>query len=89
MPNPPHGHFPAGAGWHRAAPRFPGALVRGCPAAPATLQRFLGPLPWDDEALTSWGKRSAGRTIKSKETDADRTRAWPFLPERCCKNTAT
>eukprot|EP00661_Eupelagonemidae_sp_cell13_P020083 gene20083-biopygen11567 len=40
---------------------------------------------------SAWGKRQrtrtgrgpdAGRTLEFEQTDADRTRAWPFLPVR-------
>eukprot|EP00661_Eupelagonemidae_sp_cell13_P015579 gene15579-biopygen9724 len=37
--------------------------------------------PWGKRQRTRTGRGpDAGRTIEIKETDADRTRAWPFLP---------
>eukprot|EP00661_Eupelagonemidae_sp_cell13_P019648 gene19648-biopygen10053 len=44
---------------------------------------------------SAWGKRQrtrtgrgpdAGRTLEFEQTDADRTRAWPFLPEGSVRN---
>eukprot|EP00661_Eupelagonemidae_sp_cell13_P025775 gene25775-biopygen3021 len=52
------------------------------------LQRLLrvarnAPCVWGKRQRTRTGRGpDAGRTIGIKETDADRTRAWPFLPPR-------